>query len=533
MGGLIMSRWISKALALLALSAFSLASAAIAEDDGTKGGTLVWAIQNTPRHLNPAVQSGIATGEPGTQLFAAPLRYDEDWMPQPYLAESWAIADDGLSVTLNLVKGATFHDGQPIKSSDVAFSIKTVQENHPFKTMFAPVTKVETPDDHTAIIKLSKPHPAILLAMSTQLLPIIPEHIYGDGQDPKTHPANSDGVVGSGPFKLTEFKRDQHIILERNDDFFIDGRPYLDKIVMRIIKDRSARTIALENGEVHLSGFEQDAHDIRRLKSASGVQATSGGNAYSAVGPIAWLAFNTVADGPTSDQRVRQAIAYAVDRDFVTKAIMLGTAEPALTGIHLGSPFFEENVARYDLDLKKANAILDQAGYPRGSDGMRFKLTLDYAFSGIKAQAEYIKPQLKKIGIDVEIRAAPDFPTWAKRISNHDFDMTWDIVFNWGDPVIGVHRTYQSSNIKKGVIWSNTQGYSNPRVDELMTLAASETDIAKRKALYSEFQKILADDLPVYWVYALPYHTVHSDKLGNPPIGIWGTLSPLDRVYFK
>ena len=144
-----------------------------------------------------------------------------------------------------------------------------------------------------------------------------------------------------------------------------------------------------------------------------------------------------------------------------------------------------------------------------------------------------MKPQLKKVGIDVVIRSSPDFPTWAKRIGGHDFEMTWDVVFNWGDPVIGVHRTYQTSNIKKGVIWSNTQSYSNARVDELMDMAGSETDANKRKALYSEFQKLVAEDVPVYHTYALPYHTIYSEKIGNAPVGIWATVSPLDRVYLK
>ncbi|MBX2839395.1 MAG: ABC transporter substrate-binding protein [Gammaproteobacteria bacterium] len=511
------------------LSAALLAPAVWAEDP-VRGGTLIQAIENTPRHLNPAVQSGIATGEPGTQLFAAPLRYDDDWTPQPYLAKSWEVSEDGLSVTLNLIEGATFHDGEPITSKDVAFSIKTIQENHPFKAMFAPVTAVETPDDNTAVLKLSKPHPALLLAMSSQLCPIIPEHIYGDGQDPKAHPANSEGVVGSGPFKLVEFKRDEHIILERNENFFIEGRPYLDKIVMRIIKDPSARAIALETGEVHLSGFQQNPQDINRLKKAEGVVVNPEG--YAAIGPLAWLAFNT-AKGPTADVKVRQAIAYAVDRNFINKAIMLGTTTPAATGIHPGSPFYEPDVENYDLDLDKANALLDEAGYAKDDDGIRFGLTVDYGWAGIKAPAEYIKPQLKKIGIAVTVRAAPDFPTWANRISNHDFDMTWDVVFNWGDPVIGVHRTYQSSNIKKGVIWSNTQSYQNAEVDEILEAAGAETDPAKRKELYSRFQKIVADEVPVYWAYTLPYHTISSEKVGNAPEGIWATSSPMDRVYLK
>ena len=174
-------RSLIKTLTTTAATVALLATSSVAEEP-KKGGTLTMAIQQTPRHLNPAVQSGTATGQPGTQLFASLLRYDEGWEPQPYLAETWEVSEDGLSVTVNLVKGATFHDGAPITSEDVAFSIDTVKANHPFKSMFAPVTEVETPDANTAIIKLSKPHPALLLAMSSQLLSIIPKHIYGDGQ---------------------------------------------------------------------------------------------------------------------------------------------------------------------------------------------------------------------------------------------------------------------------------------------------------------------------------------------------------------
>ena len=185
----------------------------------TRGGTLIATLNSNVRNLNSAVQSGTVPGFPGAQLFASPLRYDENWTPQPYLAESWNISEDGLTVTLNLVKNATFHDGHPITSSDVAFSVKVIQENHPFKSMFAPVASVDTPDEHTAVLNLSQPHPALMLAMSGQLMSIIPEHIYGDGQNPKTHPRNNRDVVGSGPFKLVEFKNDEHVIVERYDDF--------------------------------------------------------------------------------------------------------------------------------------------------------------------------------------------------------------------------------------------------------------------------------------------------------------------------
>ena len=522
-------RRVTKLLAASALSAMLAMPLAVAEEP-TKGGTLIMAIATTPRHLNPAVQSGIATGQPGTQLFAAPLRYDEGWNPQPYLAKSWSVSADGLAVTLNLVENATFHDGHPITSEDVAFSVETVKANHPFKSMFAPVERVETPDPHTAVLRLSQPHPALMLAMSSQLLSIIPKHVYGDGQDPKTHPQNSENVVGSGPFKLAEFVRDQHIILERHENFFMEDRPYLDKIVMRIIKDGAARTIALESGEIMLSGFEQTPRDLARMKKNDSLDVS--GEGYAAIGSVIWLAFNTKG-GKTADEAVRRAIAYAVDRDFILKAIMLGTAQAAKTGIHPGSPFYDGSAPGYDVDLDKANQILDDAGYAKGEEGMRFGLTVDYGWATAKPVAEYLKPQLKKIGIDVTVRASADFPTWSKRVSNHEFDITVDNVFNWGDPVIGVHRTYDSQNIKKGVIWSNTQQYANERVDELMKLAGATYDNDKRKEYYAEFQQILANELPIYWLYAGPYHTVSNKKVGNPPNSIWGTSSPLDRVYLK
>ena len=157
-------------------------------DDATA--PLVIGTNQVPRHFNGAVQSGIATGMVSTQIFASPLRYDDAWNPLPYLAKSWEVAPDNLSVTLHLVSDAVFHDGHPLTSEDVAFSIGVIKANHPFQTMLEPVSTVETPDAHTVVIRLSRPHPALLLAMSPGLMPILPKHVYGDGQDIKTHPAN-------------------------------------------------------------------------------------------------------------------------------------------------------------------------------------------------------------------------------------------------------------------------------------------------------------------------------------------------------
>ena len=167
-------------------------------------------------------------------------------------------------------------------------------------------------------------------------------------------------MVGSGPFKLAEYKSGEHVILERFDDFFIEGRPYLDKMVLRIIADPAARTLAYESGEVDFGAFEVAPQNINRLKKVDSLTVTPQG--YGAIGPIDWLAMNTSA-GPLKEKKVRQAIAYAIDKNFILNAIQRGTAANAPSGVHPDSPFHNPDVEQYDLDLDKANALLDEAGF--------------------------------------------------------------------------------------------------------------------------------------------------------------------------
>ena len=522
--------------ASLVLSCLTIVLAATAlpsvAQEVKSGGTLVIATVDSPRHLNGAVQSGWATGIPSTQLFASPLRFDDKWNPEPYLAERWSLSPDGLSLTLNLRKNAVFHDGEPVTSADVAFSIMAIKANHPFNTMLEPVEKVDTPDALTAIVRLRTPHPAILLAMSPALCPILPKHIYGDGQDLKTHPRNSVNVVGSGPFKLVEWAPNRRVVLEKFDKFFLPGKPYLDRVIVSVASDATTATLGLERGDSQMMPFVSKPANLTRLASNDQVAILSKG--YEGFGGVTWLAFNLTRT-PFSDVRVRKAIATAIDKKFIAKALQGGYAEPLDGPFHPSSPFASEDLFRYPFDIKKAAKMLDDAGYKADAEGERFKLSMDY-FPGAdewsKNGAEYLRSQLKKIGIRVDIRLEPDFATWAKRMADHDFDVSVDGTFNWGDPVIGVHRTYLSTNIKP-IVWSNTQSYKNVKVDELLNMAAKEVDPVKRRAEYAEFQKIVTDELPVVYLTTQGYRTVVSKKLANPPISIWGALSPYDEIYFK
>jgi peptide/nickel transport system substrate-binding protein len=470
------------------------------------------------------VQSGIATMMPGAQIFATPMGIGDDWKPVPMLAESWMVSEDARSITLRLRRDAVFHDGRPITSEDVQFSVEQVRDHHPFRSMFAPVNAVTLPDKHTAVIRLAEPHPALALAMTTVFLPILPRHVYGDGTPLPTHPRNAQNVVGSGPFRVAEFKPGEHLILERFDRFFMKDRPMLDRLIVREYKDSSSLLLAFERGEVDVNISLSDPRDIDRARKVPGATVVS--DSAQGIGPLVWLAFNTK-HPQLQDKRVRQAISYAIDREFITKTLFAGLHKRATGPISSASPFYTAEVERYDLNLQKAAQLLDAAGLKPGADGIRTKLTLDVApgTADQRTISEYLRPALAKVGIDVTLRVSPDFPTWARRVSSFGFDMTTDSVWNWGDPVIGVHRTYQASNIREGVIWSNTQQYANPKVDELMAAAAKERDPAKRKALYRDFQKLVVDDCPIAFLiepnYAVGYRRTTSAKAS-----VWGLMSP-------
>ncbi len=302
---------------------------------------------------------------------------------------------------------------------------------------------------------------------------------------------------------------------------------------MRIFTDSNALTLAVEAKEVNFVPFLAEVAQIDRLANTKGITVTDKGG--EGIGPLIWIAYN-LTHKPFDDVRVRQAISYMIDRDFITKRLQRGRTVIATGPITPGSPYYNPDVERYKLNQAKAEELLDAAGLKKDAQGNRFKTTITYAPGGrdyTQNIAEYAKAQLKKVGIDLELTPAADFPSWAKKVGDQDFDITMDAVFNWGDPMIGVNRTYLSSNIRKGVIWSNTQSYSNPKVDELLTKAAAEPDLEKRKADYMEFQSIVVNDAPVMFINVLPTTTAYDSRLKDVPTGIWSATSPIDEMHWE
>ena len=496
----------------------------------TRGGTLKL-IYAEPPHLNTAITSGTPAGVPGTQIFASLIQQDERFQPRPYLAERWTISPDGRTYTFHLVKGATFHDGKPITAEDVKFSLELIKANHPFGVaMHRALESVETPSPSTVVVRLAHSYPAFLSTLSPLLGPILPRHVYGSGEI-KSHPANLK-PVGSGPFRFGEWQRGRYLILERYDGFFRPGRPYLDRVILEFVPDPAARVAALETGATHLVPYNYAGlSDARRLGALPHLALITKG--YEAVGSLTWIELN-LRKKELADGRVRQALAHAVDRQLVATDIFLGFGRAADGPIVAASPFFNPRIRRYEHSLEKAGRLLDEAGYRKGADGTRFRLTLDWlpGTAEFRNLAEYVREQGKKIGVDFALRASPDFPTWAGRMASWEYDLSLDIVFNYPDPVIGVERTYISRNIQKAV-WTNTMGYANPKVDELFAQAERETSPERRKALYGQIQEVLTAELPLIWLHESGFVTLAHRDLDGLPADVWGVLNPYDGVSFK
>lgn len=504
----------------------------------TRGGTLVMLVQPEPPTLASYLSTAGSIAQVAAKVYDGLLEYDFDLNPQPSLAESWQVSPDGKTMTFKLRSGVRFHDGKPFTSADVKFTIlEVLKKIHPRgPNTFRSLVDIETPDATTAVFKLDQPAPYILRALSGYESPMLPKHLF-EGTDLRQNP-HANKPLGTGPFRFVEWQKGQYIRLDRNDQYWKPGRPYLDRIVARFIPDPATRAAAMEKGEVHFAAFDAIPFvDVKRLDALPHIDITLEG--YSMINPITVLEINTKRP-PLDRKEVRQAIAYALDRRFIVDNIWFGFGRPATGPMNANfakTGLYSADVRRYDVPdrLERANRLLDEAGLRRGPDGIRFRITHDILPYGEQWQrlGEYIKQALAQIGVDVTLRHE-DVPTWLKRIFTHyDFDLTSDFYYNLADPVLGVHRQYLTDQIRPGTVFVNSTRYSNPRVDELLRAATVEANPARRASLYKEFQKIVVEDSPIIFLFDMQFVNMFHNRFADivtSPLGVYGSF---DRAHVK
>lgn len=489
------------ALALSSVSTFALAQ------EPKLGGTINAVIQPEPPGLMLALVQNGPTQMVSGNIYEGLLRYSKKLEPQPGLAESWTISPDSKTYTFKLKQGVTWHDGKPFTSADVLFSIETLKVTHArARGNLVQLDKVEAPDDHTVVFTLKQPFGPFIGIFEVGSMPMIPKHIY-EGTDIKTNPANNT-PIGTGPFMLKEWKKGSFIQLVKNPNYHVKGKPYIDGIYWQVIPDAAARSVAYETGKVDvLPGGSIENFDVPRVSKLPNTCVT--GEGWEFFSPLAWMWLNN-RNPILANKKVRQAIMYATDREFAKDVIWNGLGKVATGPSASTIKFYTDDVPKYPYDPAKAKALLKEAGYK----GEKIRIMpLPYGETW-QRWGEAVKQNLVDVGFNIET-IATDVPGSNQRNSEWDFDISFTYLYQYGDPALGVARNYISSQIVKGQLFNNLEGYSNPEVDKLFAEGAVATPDSKRKELYDKVQKILVEDVPVAWLLELQFPTIMNCKVKN------------------
>ena len=454
------------------LVAIGIPTATVAQEEGS-GGTLVAAISAEPDQLDPHVTSAYVSFQVAENVFDTLVEPDENLEMVPSLAESWEVSDDGLTYTFDLRDGVTWHDGTPLTANDVVYSFGRWSTNNGWR--FAEGTEVTAPDDDTVVFSLPAPAPNLLSNLGAYKGLAIVQQANVESGDIQTAP------IGTGPFKVGAWNLGDSVELVRNDGYW-GGAPSLDGVTYRFVPDPTVALTNLQAGEAHWSD-NLPAQQVNNLKDSGDIVVESApSNDYY------YFAQNQARE-PYSDPRVRQALAWAIDRDAIVQAALFGNATVNQNAIPETSGWYSD-YAPYTRDLDKAKALLEEAGV----EDLQIDLMVVSSDSQSVTAAQVIAANLAEIGVTVNIRQL-DSTTWIAEQGEGNFDIyLWAWIGNL-DPSDFYYAQHHSTGI------FNAQGYDNPDTDALLDQGAAETDRDARKALYDEAAKLIVDDASYIYLY--------------------------------
>jgi peptide/nickel transport system substrate-binding protein len=513
-----------------------------------------WAVvrfESEPDNLNPLLtQQGVALyaliGVNNSEIYELLMGYDpKDWsLTKPLLVEAPPdVSDDHLTYTFKIRDGVKWHDGKPFTADDVLFTFKAVAcplaDTAPARSYLTDLKDIQV-DGRTMRFLMNKPN-AYNVSNIANAFAIIPKHVFDaegllDGfsykditgpkgkTDPKIkkfaeefnkYPANRV-PVGTGPFKFEKWDTGRELVLARNEDYW-GKKPYLDKIVYRVITDYTAALTALKAGEVDVQP---------RLLPIQYAEQTSGGTfdqqftkvKYS-IPSEAEIIWNN--ERPFfKDKRVRQALTMLIDRQMILDSIRMGLGKIGISPIDLNSKDYNPNLKPLPYDPKRAAELLDEAGWKdhdgdgiRDKDGVKFK----FEFLGSNGSAVYkqlapvLADELKKAGIEMTERVI-DFPVMIQSLKDHRFDAT-TLTSSHGDLTdVDAYQVWHSSATAGG---SNFANFKNPEADHLLEMARQEFDAEKRKQLYWQWQDLIQDEQPVTFLYYFQEPAAYSKRFQN------------------
>lgn len=475
--------------------------------------TLVMIIESSPTNLDPRVGIDAQSERIDGLIFDDLLDRDAHLNVKPALAERWDIPDP-LTYIFHLRHGVKFQDGRPLTSRDVKWTFDSLLQGKVRSTktgVYRFIDHIDATDDYTVVFHLKEPFSALLWNLSDGAIGIVP---YGSGAEMSTHP------IGSGPFRFVSAQLDRDVVLERNDHYW-GQEPSVQRVRFAVVPDDTTRALELRKGSADIESNALTFDMVVALKKDPSLQVLR------APGTIQqYFAFN-LRDPILRDERVRRAIAYAIDRQPMIQYLWQDYARPAASLLPPESWAYDPNVPKYSYDPDKARQLLDEAGYP-AVNGVRFHLTMKTSTEETtRLMAAVLQQQLRAVGIALDIRTF-EFATFYSDVTRGAFQF-YSLRWVGGNEDPDIFRyVFDSSQFPPN--GANRGYYSNPQVDALITRARQETDQNKRRAIYDQIQQVLAEQLPYINLWYFDNVIVASKRVRNIVLNPSGSYDFLKTV---
>jgi peptide/nickel transport system substrate-binding protein len=487
-------RRVAKGVAVLVFFAFfPLLSCSRAPDPNT----LVMVIESSPTNLDPRIGQDAYSERIDNLIFDDLLSRGDNLDVAPGLAERWENPDP-LTYIFHLHRGVKFHDGRPLTSRDVKWTFDSLLTGKIRSTKTAAyrfVDHIEAPDDFTVIFHMKEADAALLWNVSDGAMGIVP---YGSGDEIARSP------IGSGPFKFVSAETDKEVVIERNEDYWGE-KPKLARVRFAIVPDATTEALELRkgSGDVAINALTPDTVITLAREPSLAVEQAPGTE-------VQYLGFN-LRDPILKDVRVRQAIAFALDRRPMIEYLWRGEAQPARSILPPQSWAFNGDVPTYDHNPEKARELLDAAGYPL-IHGERFHITMKTSTTeSTRLMAAVMQQQLREVGIILDIRSF-EAATFFSDVTHGAFQM-YGLRWVGGNEDPDIFYVFHSSRFPPN--GANRGHYVNAKVDALIDQARREVDPKVRKAIYAELQIILAEELPYIDLWYLDNVLVHNKRVRN------------------
>ena len=493
----------------LLYAAFAVCTLALAGCGGKPDPNIaVMLIESSPVNLDPRIGLDAQSERIDMLIFDSLVKKDESYEVQPWLAKSWD-QPDPVTYVFHLRPGVRFHNGQPLTSADVKWSIDSTHNGTVITAKsgaFIQVDHVDAPDPLTCVVHLKRPDPFLLWNLSDGALGIVPA---GSGKDFWRRP------IGTGAYKFVSQQQDKDVILARNEDSW-QPKPPIPHLRFNVVPDDTTRALELQKGsaDAAINALEPDTVHALRSNPLLAIQSTPGTI-------VNYINLN-LRDPYLRDVRVRQAVAMAINRKLILDTIWRGQARLADDLLPPGHWARTDDIAHYPYDPAKAKALLDAAGYRPGPDGMRFhvEMKISNANNPTRLMALVIQQELRAVGIAMDVRIY-EFGTFFADVTKGAFGM---YALRWigGNESPDIFRlAYATASLPPH--GANRGHYVNPELDELMADAAASTDRDRDRADYVKVQQIVARDVPTIPLWYQDNVVVHTRRLQHIEVSASGS----------